>query len=23
MSQYTMAWGLPSIKRPRKYLSLF
>jgi len=23
MSQYTLAWGLPSIKRPRKYLSLF
>jgi len=23
MSQYTLAWELPSNKRPRKYLSLF
>jgi len=23
MSQYTLAWGLPSITRPRKCLSLF
>ena len=23
MSQYTLTWGLSSIKRPRKYLSLF
>ena len=23
MSRYTLAWGLPSIKRPRKYLTLF
>jgi len=23
MWQYTFTWGLPSFKRPRKYLSLF
>jgi len=23
MSQYTLAWGLPSVERPRKCLSLF